>query len=45
VLGYLPQDFGVYPKVSAMELLDHLARLKRLVDARARRATVEALLY
>src|SRR6202165_5802928 len=27
-LGYLPQDFGVYPKVSAEELLDHLARLK-----------------
>jgi ABC-type multidrug transport system ATPase subunit len=45
VLGYLPQDFGVYPKVSAFELLDHLARLKGLVDAKARRATVEALLH
>jgi ABC-2 type transport system ATP-binding protein len=44
VLGYLPQDFGVYPKVSAMDLLDHLARLKGLVDARARRETVDALL-
>ena len=32
VLGYLPQDFGVYPKVSALELLDHLARLKGVVD-------------
>jgi len=44
VLGYLPQDFGVYPKVSAYELLDHLARLKGLADAKSRRATVEALL-
>ena len=32
VLGYLPQDFGVYPKVSAYDLLDHLARLKGLTD-------------
>ena len=45
VLGYLPQDFGVYPKVSALELLDHLARLKGLVDAKARRETVDALLH
>jgi len=44
VLGYLPQDFGVYPKVSAYELLDHLARLKGLADAKSRRETVEALL-
>jgi ABC-type multidrug transport system ATPase subunit len=44
VLGYLPQDFGVYPKVSAQELLDHLARLKGLVDARERKETVDALL-
>jgi ABC-2 type transport system ATP-binding protein len=44
VLGYLPQDFGVYPKVTAYDLLDHFARLKGLVDARARRATVDALL-
>jgi ABC-type multidrug transport system ATPase subunit len=45
VLGYLPQDFGVYPKVSALELLDHLARLKGLVDPKARRETVDALLH
>ncbi|MGH8800469.1 MAG: ABC transporter ATP-binding protein [Casimicrobiaceae bacterium] len=45
LLGYLPQDFGVYPKVSAVDLLDHLARLKGLVDARSRRATVDALLH
>lgn len=42
-LGYLPQDFGVYPGVSALELLDHLALLKE-VPAAARRAQVEALL-
>ena len=45
VLGYLPQDFGVYPKVSALDLLDHLARLKGLVDGRSRRETVDALLH
>ncbi len=44
VLGYLPQDFGVYPKVSAEDLLDHFARLKGLVDRKARDATVDALL-
>jgi ABC-type multidrug transport system ATPase subunit len=44
VLGYLPQDFGVYAKVSAQDLLDHFARLKGIVDAKARRATVDALL-
>jgi ABC-2 type transport system ATP-binding protein len=44
VLGYLPQDFGVYAKVSAQSLLDHFARLKGLVDAKARRETVDALL-
>src|SRR5438067_4394990 len=43
-LGYLPQDFGVYPGVSALELLDHLALLKRLTDRRTRRAQVDALL-
>src|SRR6186997_355480 len=45
VLGYLPQDFGVYAKVSAQDLLDHFARLKGLVDAPARRQTVDALLH
>ena len=44
VLGYLPQDFGVYPRVSAQSLLDHFARLKGLVDATVRRETVDALL-
>ena len=44
VLGYLPQDFGVYPKVSARDMLDHLARLKGLANRTERRDTVEALL-
>ncbi|MCR6662564.1 MAG: ABC transporter ATP-binding protein [Luteimonas sp.] len=43
-LGYLPQDFGVYPKVSAEDLLEHFAVLKGLVDRRQRREVVEALL-
>ena len=44
ILGYLPQDFGVYPKVSALEMLDHLARLKGLAERGVRRDTVDALL-
>ena len=44
LLGYLPQDFGVYPKVSAVELLDHLARLKGLDHASTRRDVVTKLL-
>jgi len=44
MLGYLPQDFGVYPKVSAEQLLDHLARLKGLNDAAVRRDVVATLL-
>jgi ABC-type multidrug transport system ATPase subunit len=43
-LGYLPQEFGVFPKVSAEELLDHFALLKGVGERRARRALVEALL-
>jgi ABC-type multidrug transport system ATPase subunit len=43
-LGYLPQDFGVYPRVSALDMLDHLAVLKGLADRGERKATVEALL-
>jgi ABC-2 type transport system ATP-binding protein len=44
-LGYLPQDFGVYPKVSALELLDHFAILKGLVRRGERKEAVEALLH
>ncbi len=43
-LGYLPQEFGVYPKVSALEMLTHFAVLKGIVDARERKETVEAIL-
>src|SRR5262249_10949313 len=43
-LGYLPQDFGVYPRVSAYDLLDHMASLKGIAVAADRRATVETLL-
>jgi ABC-2 type transport system ATP-binding protein len=43
-LGYLPQEFGVYPKVSAEELLEHFAVLKGITPRSARKAVVEALL-
>ena len=44
LLGYLPQEFGVYPKVAAQDMLDHLARLKGIAGSRARKAVVDALL-
>ena len=44
-LGYLPQEFGVYPRTSAQDMLSHLALLKGIVDAKQRKATVEALLH
>lgn len=43
-LGYLPQDFGVYPRMSARALLDHLAILKGISDSKERRRVVEGLL-
>src|SRR5688572_19465062 len=43
-LGYLPQDFGVYPRVSAADMLDHMAILKGVTSAADRKATVETLL-
>ena len=43
-LGYLPQEFGVYPKVTALELLDHFAVLKGLVDRRQRKEIVDSVL-
>ena len=43
-LGYLPQDFGVYPRVSAWDLLDHLAVLKGIATKGERKQTVETLL-
>jgi ABC-2 type transport system ATP-binding protein len=44
LLGYLPQDFGVYPKVTAYELLDHFAILKGLSNKARRREVVDGLL-
>lgn len=44
VLGYLPQEFGVYPKVSAEELLTHIATLKGISNAKERKDMVAALL-
>jgi ABC-2 type transport system ATP-binding protein len=43
-LGYLPQEFGVYPKVSAETLLNHFALLKGIANRRARKEVVDALL-
>lgn len=44
ILGYLPQEFGVYPKVSAEVLLDHLAVLKGITNRKERKEVVAALL-
>lgn len=44
-LGYLPQEFGVYPKIDAITLLDHLAVLKGLGNKKERKEVVEALLH
>ena len=43
-LGYLPQEFGLYPKVEAEELLDHFAVLKGIGDRKERKAVVRGLL-
>jgi ABC-2 type transport system ATP-binding protein len=45
ILGYLPQDFGVYPRISAQEMLDHLALLKGYVNHKERREIVDAMLH
>ncbi len=44
-LGYLPQEFGVYPNVSATELLDHFSILKGVTNGSERKGLVEALLH
>jgi len=44
-LGYLPQEFGVYPRTSAQDMLSHLALLKGIVNAKERREIVDALLH
>ncbi|MEM6732652.1 MAG: ABC transporter ATP-binding protein [Myxococcota bacterium] len=43
-LGYLPQDFGVYPRVHALDMLNHLAVLKGIVNAKERKRVVDGLL-
>jgi len=43
-LGYLPQDFGVYPRISAYDMLDHMAVMKGIATPADRKATVEILL-
>jgi len=44
VLGYLPQEFGVYPKISATDLLSHLAVMKGITSAKERKEIIETLL-
>jgi len=43
-VGYLPQEFGVYPKMSAVQLLDHLAVLKGVIDKTTRKKQIDYLL-
>lgn len=43
-LGYLPQDFGVYPRISALNMLDHMAVLKGFTNKKQRRELVDSLL-
>jgi ABC-2 type transport system ATP-binding protein len=44
MLGYLPQDFGVYPRISALDMLDHMAVLKGFTSRKERRELVDDLL-
>ncbi|HRP61533.1 MAG TPA: ATP-binding cassette domain-containing protein, partial [Vicingus sp.] len=44
VLGYLPQEFGVYPKITAEQLLDHIAILKGITNSKERKELVNYLL-
>ena len=44
-LGYLPQDFGVYPRISALNMLDHMAVLKGFTSKKQRRELVDSLLH
>jgi ABC-2 type transport system ATP-binding protein len=44
-LGYLPQDFGVYPRVNAEDMLDHIALLKGITNNKQRKEAVHALLH
>src|SRR5271166_3667398 len=44
ILGYLPQEFGVYPKISALDMLHHLAIMKGMMSSGERKAIVDTLL-
>jgi ABC-2 type transport system ATP-binding protein len=44
ILGYLPQEFGVYPKISALDMLHHIAVMKGMTSSAERKETVDALL-
>jgi len=44
ILGYLPQEFGVYPKISALDMLHHLAIMKGIASSSERKETIDALL-
>jgi ABC-2 type transport system ATP-binding protein len=44
VLGYLPQEFGVYPKMNAVDMLHHLAVMKGITNSGERKEVVDALL-
>lgn len=44
ILGYLPQEFGVYPKISALDMLHHLAVMKGVTQGKDRKEMVDALL-
>jgi ABC-type multidrug transport system ATPase subunit len=44
ILGYLPQEFGVYPKISALDMLHHLAVMKGVISPKERKEMVDALL-
>lgn len=45
ILGYLPQDFGVYPNVTAEEMLTHIAEMKGITNKNEKRTSVEMLLH
>lgn len=44
-LGYLPQEFGVYPRISAAAMLDHIARLKGILNRQERLESIQYLLH
>jgi ABC-2 type transport system ATP-binding protein len=44
ILGYLPQEFGVYPKISALDMLNHLAVMKGVTSSKERKEMIDALL-